>query len=134
MQLEAENRVVLVDPSADAVREYLLALEPEGDSSFAYLTRDDGSYVQVAGGGATCVLEWRNVAERRHNRAGRIDAPDAASEMAVVPYSGGTIRVRANERVDIRVVVDVFLAFLYDRPLPHVCGWRDVAAELGLEF
>ena len=133
MLLEAENRKALHNPDPELLIEYLFDLDPGGNSSFAYLTRDDGSYVQAAGGGTACVLKWRDIAHARHNRAYRLDLANQADQSIAVLYSGAEIQVSANERHRIETVVEAFLAFLAGQPFPLTLGWRDIGADLGLD-
>lgn len=126
MRLEVEGRPPLSNPTSDEVRRALLDLRNYGPSSFASLTDDQGSYLQVGGGGVGCVLERRDLPARRHHRAYQ-DAPNKAfPDGTLLVFGGGQIAMRANEWFTARLVADVFVAFLEGRAPPDSVRWRDI--------
>lgn len=59
MILEAETKQPKSVKSFGPVAKQLRAMKSYGPVSFASLTADDGSYIQVVGGRVTCLLEVR---------------------------------------------------------------------------
>lgn len=115
-------------PKPERIRAELLKLKSAGRSSLASLTRDDGSYVQVAGGGVGCVLEMRDVLANKHLRA-FVRTP-------LVPFEDGTelvcaagrIKLRRDEWLDIQLVTEAFLAFLAGEKPPSSLEWREISS------
>jgi hypothetical protein len=127
MRLEVEGQAPREDPSSAEVRAAVLGLRSYGPSSFASITDDDGSYIQVGGGGVGCVLERRDTVESRHYR-GYHDSPSKVfPDGTVLAFSGGSVAMRADEWFTVRVVADAFVAFLERRPLPEAIRWRDIS-------
>ena len=118
------------NPSDRRLARELSQLRSFGPSTYACLSRDDGSYVQVAGGNVNCALEWRDTTQHRHFRA--------FQEPPVVPYRDGTklifcgghIELLRGEWFFIKDVILVFTAFLQGLPFPEHVQWRDVTEEL----
>lgn len=128
MRLEVEGRAPRENPTAAEVRAAVLKLRSCGPSSFASITDDRGSYLQVGGGGVGCVLERRDVVEGRHYR-GYHDSPSKVfPDGTVLPFGGGTVAMKADEWFTARVVADGFVAFLEERPLPESIRWRDISS------
>jgi hypothetical protein len=69
MRLEVENKPVIEHVNAAQLRSAITGLRSYGPSSYASLTDEQGNYLQVAGGGITCLLERRDAATGRHYRA-----------------------------------------------------------------
>lgn len=97
-----------------------------GDNGFVILESEDGSYVQMLGGGVACCLEWRDTAAHKHWRA-FLDPPKVPWRE---PSTLGRMRLEPEEFLFIETVVEAFSAFLAGRPFPAEIKWRDVTAEL----
>jgi hypothetical protein len=73
-----------------------------------------GSYLQVGGGGVTCLLERRDAATRQHFR-GYHDKPSKVfPDGTILAFGANKIRMAANEWFDRTMVADAFAAFLPD--------------------
>jgi hypothetical protein len=72
MRFEVESRPTIEDASEQDVRSAISALRSFGPSSFASLTDENGNYLQVGGGGVTCLLERRGRGRAKLRRPARI--------------------------------------------------------------
>lgn len=126
MRLEVENKVAVENVSEAKVRAAITALRSYGPSSFASLTDDQGNYLQVAGGGVTCMLERRDMAAGRHYRGYHDIRSKVYPDGTILAFGGGEIKLLADEWFTAPIVVDAFLAFLNGQPLPPSIKWRDV--------
>lgn len=126
MQLEVEGRPLIHNPTEAQVRSALSMLRSYGPSSFASLTDETGNYLQVAGGGVTCMLEKRDSSARRHYRAYKdVDRP-VHPDGTLLVFGGGEIALRSDEWLSAAVVTDAFVSFLKGDELPSSIKWRDV--------
>ncbi|AYM76203.1 hypothetical protein D9M09_10660 [Janthinobacterium agaricidamnosum] len=128
MRLEVEKRPVVEQVSVAQVRSAIAGLRSYGPSSYASLTDDEGNYLQVAGGGITCMLERRDVATGRHYRAYHDVASKVYPDGTILAFGGGEIKLLADEWFTAPVVADVFVAFVNGHELPPSVKWRDVTA------
>jgi hypothetical protein len=125
VRLEWEDRETVVGITEGQLRRRL-ARKRGGDSRFVILEREDGSYVQMLGGGVACCLEWRDRQGHRHYRA-FLDPPRVPwREPALLDR----MRLSPSEFLFIEDVVDAFCAFLKGCPFPERIRWRDVTDEL----
>jgi len=128
MLFEVEKKTPVESAEAADVRAVIPKLRSYGPSSYASLTDAQGNYLQVAGGGVTCMLEWRDAVNRRHYRA-HLDAPSKVfPEGAILSFSGGEVKLRADEWLTAPMVEEAFLAFLKGEPLPASLQWRDISS------
>lgn len=132
MRFERENARPIDHPSAKRIENELKRLRSYGPSSFASLTRSDGSYVQVAGGGVTCLVERRDTQSRRHFRAFTPSPSVRFEDGTLLEFRGGRVALQRDEWFDAIKAAEIFVAFLEERPYPPEIGWRDVSATLGL--
>ena len=125
MKFVREDKAPVIDISERSLRR-LLGRKKGGDNTFAILEADDGSYVQMLGGGVACCLEWRDVERGRHYRA-FVEPPK-------VPWNEvnllGAAQVSPAEILFIDQVVDVFCAFLNGEVFSPEVRWRDITEEL----
>jgi hypothetical protein len=125
MRLEWADKEPVADVTAAELRRRL-GRKKGGDNSFVILERDDGSYVQMIGGGVACCLEWRDTTTRRHHRA-FVNPPK-------VPWQHesklGQTSLQPGEYLFIEDVVEAFCAFLTGGAFPDQLKWRDVTEEL----
>ena len=128
MRLEVEKRPAIENATAFDVRAAVADLRSYGPSSYASLTDAQGSYLQMAGGGVTCMLEWRDAVNRRHFRA-HLDAPSKVfPDGTILTFGGGEVKLKNDEWLTASMVEAAFLAFLEGKPLPAAIGWRDISA------
>ena len=131
MLLEVEKKPAIENATAADVRAVIPKLRSYGPSSYASLTDAQGSYLQVAGGGVTCLLEWRDAVNRRHFRA-HLDAPSKVfPDGTILAFSGGEVKLKADEWLTVPIVEEAFLAFLKGESLPLAIKWRDITAMFG---
>ena len=128
MLFEVEKKAPVENAKAADVRAVIPKLRSYGPSSYASLTDAQGNYLQVAGGGVTCMLEWRDAVNKRHYRA-HLDAPSKVfPEGTILSFSGGEVKLRADEWLTAPMVEEAFLAFLKGEPLPASLQWRDISS------
>jgi hypothetical protein len=126
MRLEVESRLPIDNATEAQVRTAVLGLRSYGPSSFASMTDEAGNYLQVAGGGVTCMLEMRDASARRHYRAYQdVDRPIHPDGTLLV-FGGGEIPLKADEWFAAPMVADAFASFLKGEELPSSIRWRDV--------
>lgn len=128
MLLEVQNRAPIENATIADVQSAIPKLRSYGPSSYASLTDARGNYLQVAGGGVTCMLEWRDAINRRHFRAHLDDPSKVFPDGTVLAFSGGEVKLRADEWLTASMVEAAFLAFLQGAPLPDAIRWRDISA------
>ncbi len=76
----------------------------------------------------TCTLERRDAVNRRHCRA-HLDAPGkVVPDGTLLVFSGGEIKLHADEWLMSSLVEDAFLAFMKDEPFPQAIHWRGMSA------
>jgi hypothetical protein len=132
MILEREGAAPVTNPSPSRLVRELEKLESYGKSSFASLTGLDGSYVQVAGGGVGCMLEWRDTSTSTHRRA-FLEVPAVPFQDGTeLTFGGGTIALRRDEWLNIRIVIEAFTAFAQGEAFPASIRWRDMSDVVGL--
>lgn len=130
MRLEVEKKAPVDNVSEEKVRAAILALRSYGPSSFASLTDEEGNYLQVAGGGVTCMLERREASSGRHYRAYGEEPSKVYPDGTLLMFGGGKIALQADEWFTAPVVADAFLAFLNGQELPSSIRWRDVTTTV----
>ena len=129
--LTCEKKPPISNPSKAEMRKALEALRSFGPSSFATLTREDGSFVQVGGGLVTCMLEWKDTATARHYRANQETPSTPFPDGSILSFGGGDIPLLNNEWFNIQQVIPIFEAFLDVRSFPANVKWRDITALFG---
>lgn len=127
MRLEVEGRPPIDNVSDGQVRAAVLALRSYGPSSYASLTDEEGNYLQVAGGGVTCMLEMRDVEAKRHYRAYHDIERAIHPDGTLLVFGGGEIPLKADEWFAAASVAEAFIAFLKGEELPGSIKWRDVS-------
>lgn len=128
MRLEVEKSTPVDNPSPAVLRKAISKLRSYGPTSYASLIDASGNYLQVAGGGVTCSLERRDAVNRRHYRA-HLGAPSKAfPDGTLLVFSGGEIKLQADEWLISALVEDAFLAFMEDTPFPEAIQWREMTA------
>jgi hypothetical protein len=126
MKLDVEGRSPINNVSEAKVRSVIARLRSYGPSSFASLTDESGNYLQVAGGGATCMMERRDVSGGRHYRAFQNNRSVTFADGTALVFGGGKVKLASNEWFVSQDVEDAFLAFLRGEHLPSRVKWRDI--------
>jgi len=130
MRLEIENKPAIDDATEAQVCAVIMSLRSYGPSSFASLTDVKGNYLQVAGGGMTCMLERKDIVSGHHFRGYKGEKSKVFPDNTALMFGGGEVRLAADEWFTAQEVVEVFLAFLRCSELPLSVKWRDVTTML----
>jgi len=130
MRLEVEGRVAIDDASEAEIKKALRRLRSYGPSSYASLTRSNGDYVQVAGGGVSCMMERREAATNRHFRAYKDRNHPVFADGTILSFAGGQIPLKADEWFDISEITEAFLAFRNGSEFQSFVSWRDISTLL----
>lgn len=130
MRLEVQGKPTIHELTEAQARAAVTSLRSYGPSSFASLTDEKGNYVQVAGGGVTCMLERRDAASGRHFRGYKDEKSKVFPDGTALVFGGGEIRLSADEWFTAQEVAEVFSAFLRSNELPRLVKWRDITAVL----
>lgn len=128
MRLEVEKRPSIENVTEAKLRSTIMALRSYGPSSFASLTDVQGNYLQVAGGGVTCMLERRDVASGHHFRGYKDEKSKAFPDGTTLAFGGGEIQLSSDEWFNAQEVSEVFSSFLRGREFPASVKWRDVTS------
>jgi hypothetical protein len=128
MKLSVQDKPELSDPSEARLRSSLKSLRSYGRSSFAILSDDGGGYVQVAGGGVTCVVEMKADVSARLLRAYLRHAHKVFPDGTVLTSGAGSMSMRSDEWLNIDQATQIFLAFLKADEWPEFVEWRDMSS------
>lgn len=127
MRLEVEGQPPIEKVGEAKLRAILSKLRSYGPASFASLTDEAGNYLQVAGGGVTCMIERREASTQRHFRAFQDKKSEAFADGTLLVFGGGKIKMHADEWFTSKDVQAVFVSFLRGEPLPEHVHWRDIS-------
>jgi hypothetical protein len=130
MILTMEYAQPVTNATAKDVERALRKLKLTGRHEFAVLEDDHGNYVQVAGGGAACMIERRSVQPFHHYRAFQDRQNKAFPDGTKLRFAGSEVPMMSNEWFTIDQVVEVFLAFHAGAQLPDWIRWRDITNVL----
>jgi hypothetical protein len=124
MKLDIEGKPGIGRPTESQINKSINALKSYGPSSYASLTDDYGNYVQVAGGGATCMVEWYDAQQQRRFRASHSNPNPVRPDGTILSFRAGNIPLRSDEWFTSDQVVATFIAFLRGEPFPEYLVWR----------
>ncbi|MGH8777609.1 hypothetical protein [Paraburkholderia sp.] len=125
MKLEAEGKPEIHEPRESQVTRTIKSLKSYGPSSYASLTDASGNYVQVAGGGVTCMIERYDATGNKRFRAFH-DKPSAVRpDGTILSFRAGKVPMRSDEWFMSNQVAEVFVAFLKGEAFPGDVHWRD---------
>lgn len=124
MTFEIEKNNPLKIEKFSQIEKKLRSLRSYGPRSFAILSKEDGSYIQVAGGGVTCVLELRDAKKNIQERAYLLQSRVPFSGEQTLVFGGGKITMDPNEILFIGDVIEVFKSFFYNKPFPENIHWK----------
>jgi hypothetical protein len=133
LHFERENKNPIENPSSRRIEAELRKLRSEGPSSFASLTNDEGDFLQVAGGGAGCLVERRDAVRGRQFRAYQDDPVVPFEDGTELCFSSGRVPLRPREWFRLNQAVEIFITFNEGRPLPEYVRWRDITEVLADE-
>jgi hypothetical protein len=125
--LQVEGKPDLDQPSAAQLRAALKSLRSYGSSSYASLTDNHGNYIQVAGGGVTCMVERYEKGTNTRKRAYHDKPSPVRPGGTVLVFQAGHISMRSDEWFLADQVVELFAAFLNRGNYPDYAHWRSTA-------
>lgn len=126
MILEAEKMTPVVDITEPKLQKIIKSLRSFGPCSFATLTDEYGNYLQVGGGGVTCLIEKRDVLQQRHFRGYQSDKRRGCPDGTILTFGGGSVALLADEWFSSAQAVEIFVCFLNRESLPGYVLWREV--------
>lgn len=124
MKFEGQNLAAVSSPSDSHIEKKLLALRSYGRHSYASLTDAQGSYLQVAGGGVTCMVESFDALTSTRLRAFHDKPSPVYPDDTVLVFGGGELRLKSDEWFQASAVVEIFLCFKHGRSYPQTVHWR----------
>ena len=124
MQLQGENFVDLIEPTDAQIKKRLLALRSFGKHSYASLTNVEGDYVQIAGGGVTCMVECFDFKSGCRYRAFHDKPSPIYPDGTILAFGAGKLRLMADEWFMVDTVVEIFLCLKHARNYPSNVSWR----------
>ena len=124
MLLTCEGKPSVQNPKPSQIRMVLRALRSYGPSSYASLTDDAGSYVQVAGGAASCLLELYKVDTGKRLRAYGDVRNKTRPDGTLLVFRAGEIPMMADEWFMADQAADAFCCFLEGKEFPAGFHWR----------
>ncbi|QOF76338.1 hypothetical protein [Variovorax sp. 38R] len=130
MKFEGQNFSTLTAPSDRVLESRLLALRSYGRHSFASLTDDQGNYLQVAGGGVTCMVERFDALSSTMVRAFHDKPSPIFPDGTMLAFGAGELRLMSDKWFQANAVVAIFLCFKHCRKYPVNVHWRP-ALSLG---
>ncbi|GAB6847951.1 hypothetical protein [Paraburkholderia kururiensis] len=123
MKFEIEGKAEIISPTPRQITRSLQSLRTYGKSSYASLTDARGSYVQVAGGSTSCMIERYEFGAQRW-RAFHDKPSPVRPDGTVLVFRAGNIPMRSDEWFMADQVVEVFPAFFNGVPYPPFVHWR----------
>ena len=124
MKLEVEGKASVNNPTPAQISRAILSLKSYGRSSYASLTNESGNYVQVAGGGVSCMVELFDASAQVRSRAFHNKPNAARPDGTMLVFGAGNLPMRSNEWFMANQVAEIFLAFHATAPFPSYVGWR----------
>ncbi|WP_080435461.1 hypothetical protein [Burkholderia ubonensis] len=123
MKFDIEGKAGIITPTPIQITRVLKSLRSFGKSSYASLTDAAGNYVQVAGGGVSCMIERFEFGAQRW-RAFHDKPSPVRPDGTILVFGAGSIPMRSDEWFMANQVAEVFLAFLNGAPYPPFVHWR----------
>ncbi len=125
MLFQAERKPDVSGPSVARLRSVLRSLRSYGPSSYASLTDDLGNYIQVAGGGVTCMVERYEKEANKRERAYHDKPSSVRPDGTILVCRTGNIPMKSDEWFVADQVVELFITFLNREPYPEYIHWRN---------
>ena len=124
MKFEIEAKADISAPTPAQISRAIKSLRSYGPSSYASLTNESGSYVQIAGGGVTCMVEHFDASTGGRSRAFHGKPSSVFPDGTILAFRAGNIPMRSDEWFMSTQVIDIFLAFLSHASFPTYVHWR----------
>ena len=127
MLLERHGCVPIENPSGKIIARDLRRLKVCGRTDYAVITHSNGSFMQVGGGRAGCVLEWWDSADGHFFRASTL-RPSLRTEnnIVLVLRCRRDILVDHDEWFDIESVIRAFVIFREQAVGTEEFRWKDM--------
>ena len=131
MRLELEKGKPVESVSEAGLRSALRRLRSYRPPSFAILAKAEGEFIQVGGGGQTCVVEKRCGLNGPCFRAYKDQDHSVFADGTILSFSGNRIALLANEWFSVTDVEEIFVRYLLGIEEPDFVRWRDISDILG---
>ncbi|MEB2610107.1 hypothetical protein SB461_26795 [Burkholderia cenocepacia] len=125
MKLEIDGKPTIENVREPQVVRAIKVLKSYGPASYASITDADGNYVQVAGGGASCMVEHYVVKDSKRTRAYHDNPSPIRPDGTILSFRAGNIPMRSDEWFMASQVIEIFLSFVNGTKFPTYCHWRD---------
>ncbi|WP_198526720.1 MULTISPECIES: hypothetical protein [Xanthomonas] len=102
----------------------IMSLRSYGVPSYASITNIQGSYLQVAGGGATCLLELYRADIKKRFRAFSESGLECFPDGTLLVFGAGKIPMKSDEWISAQKAIDAFVCFSKEQELPVEIHWR----------
>lgn len=132
MRLTVQNYKPIENPNENDIKKLLYKLVLVSDHEFACLENSSGNFVQVAGGGITCMVELRDTATMKHFRGYDIKSKKHIPDGTKLRFAGQEIELHSDEWISNDKAIEVFVAFLNNKEYPDWLRWRDISSLVGL--
>lgn len=127
MRFEREAARPILNPAIGDITKHLRQLRTSGPSTYASVTADTGTYLQVAGSPAGMLLEKHEGVGGKQFRASQLVPVVPFPDGTELAFTGGRIRMLAAEWFTLKQVVEVFGAFLKGDAEPSFVRWRELS-------
>lgn len=125
MIFECEGKPAIKDPKKVQILKVIRALKSYGPTSYASITDEkSGDYLQVAGGGVTCMLEMYRANSNARVRAFHEKANSVFPDGTLLIFGAGRIEMKSDEWFTSDKVAEMFCAFIEGAELPKDVHWR----------
>ncbi|NTX45543.1 hypothetical protein HT749_19305 [Burkholderia cepacia] len=125
MKLDVEGKPTIENAKEFQVIRALKSLKSYGPSSYASLTDDAGNYVQIVGGGASCMIEHYKVDSAKRTRAFHDNPSPIRPDGTILSFRAGNIPMRSDEWFMVNQAIEIFAAFINGMEFPVFAHWRD---------
>ncbi|QCX51967.1 hypothetical protein [Ralstonia pseudosolanacearum] len=124
MNFEVEGEIAVISPKPGKIKRTIKSLKSYGPSSYASLADDRGRYVQVAGGGITCMVEQFDPKSGVHLRAFHDRPNPVYPDGTILSFRAGNIPMKSDEWFRSDQVAEIFISFLEGEDFPAYVSWR----------
>jgi hypothetical protein len=108
MKFDIQGKEGIAAPTPAQIVRAIKSLRSYGPSSYASLTDDAGNYVQVAGGGISCMVEHIEIDGERRRRAFHDKPSPVRPDGTILVFGAGNIPMRSDEWFMSDQVVEIF--------------------------
>ncbi len=126
MIFESQNGTRIENVTLDELIDHTKKINGSSNS-YAYLEKQEGSYIQVGGGPVEFTVELRNYMDDGsfvHSKASKSQKLDA--EIKQILIGGAAVTVQSSQILHIHDVETLFKAYLSETELPPSIFWHDI--------